>query len=272
MHVRGSLAAVLLIALAGGCAPPSGEEDGSKETAPEEELPLEITVDSVDIVHGALRVSATMVDGAADVSVRLGGGCDHGEVGGGVSTPSTLVWSFGDNDVAEAIGCGFLVRAHVWDGTRYVMKVAELGVDVGALADAESAAEGPQVQSIDASRDGIGIGFSPVSRSGRLVTGDSIIDATASESEPEGDTPASEDATARFVVPRLDFARSVLRGQPLHLDGSSFVTSLSVGATSLGGEPQETEEPQESDTPEESDPPAEEPEDNVSEEVPRDEG
>ena len=98
-------------------------------------LPLEISVDALDIVHGALRISATMVDGAADVSVRLGGDCEHTEVGGGISTLSTLVWALGEKELADAIGCGgLLVRARVHEGTRYVTKHAELDVSVDLQA------------------------------------------------------------------------------------------------------------------------------------------
>ena len=80
MSARGSLAAIAVIALSiCGCAAQAGQDDASEAAA--EEQPLDVTVDSLDVVHGALRITATMVDGAADVSVRLGGDCEHREVG-----------------------------------------------------------------------------------------------------------------------------------------------------------------------------------------------
>jgi hypothetical protein len=234
MDVRRSLATVsLIVGALGGCATRPGEPDLSEEP-PAEDQPLDIAVDSLDIVHGALRLSATMVDGAADLSVRLGGTCEHREVGGGLSTRSTLVWSLSDHDVAEAIGCGLLVRTHVRDPTRYVNKVAELEVTVEMAADVDNAEDGPQLQSLMTSEPGISVMFAPVTRGARLVTGDSILQAAQPESE---EAPAASGDTRQFLVPRIDFARSVLRKRPLHLDGSSFVTSLSVGGTSLENEP-----------------------------------
>jgi hypothetical protein len=243
MNVRGSLATIsLVLGMVAGCASPAGDDDPSEETAAEEE-PLDLTVDSLDIVHGALRLRATMVDGSADVSVRLGSDCEHREVGGGLSTPSTLVWSLGDDDVADAIGCGLVVRARVRDGARHVNKVAPLGVTVDMAArEVDSAEDGPQLQSVAPSELGIAVVFASVTGSARLTTGDSILQAAPPESE--GEDPAAGDDTGRFTVPRIDFARSVLRGWLLHLNGSSFATSLSVNGTSLQGEPQGPDEPQ----------------------------
>jgi hypothetical protein len=258
MHARGLLATVSIVGAMGGCA--AGGGDPSEEP-PDEEQPLDLTVDSLDIAHGALRVSATMVDGAADVSVRLGGDCEHREVGGGLSTLSTLVWSLGDNDVAESIRCGLVVRARVRDGARYVHKVAELAVTVDVAArEMENAEDGPQLQTVTASETGVSVVFSPVTRSARLTTGDSILEAAPAESEEEG--IAADDDTGRFDVPRIDFARSVLRERPLYLDGSSFATWLSVGGRSLQGEPQELDG-QEGDPQEE---PLENPEETAAEE------
>jgi hypothetical protein len=230
MNVRGALAAAtLLVGALGGCATPAGEDDASPD-APEEEQPLDLTVDSVDVVHGALRISATMVDGAADVSVRLAG-CDQTAVGGGLATPSMLVWSLADSDLAAAIHCQLLVRARVRDGARYLRKVAELGVDIGvAPEDDESAPDAPQVQTIEVLDTGVRVGFTDLRRGARLTTSDSILGAVPPESD---DTEPAD--CGRFVIPRLDFARSFLRGRPLRLDGASFVPSMSVGNVVAAG-------------------------------------
>jgi hypothetical protein len=239
MGVRGSLAtAWVIVGAVGGCAayPP---QEGSSEEAPAKDQPLDITVDSLDIVHGALRISATMVDGAADVSVRLGGDCEPREVGGGLSTLSTLVWALGDGEIAEAIGCGLVVRARVRDGSsaRYVNRVASLGVAVEiAPQESDSAGDSPRLQTVSASNLGVSVVFAPVDPGARLRTGDSILEAAAPESEED---PAGGDDTGRFTVPRIDFARCVLRGRALYLDGAFFAASLSVGGASVQAEPPE---------------------------------
>jgi hypothetical protein len=233
MNARGSLGVWLAAGAMVGCAAPAGQDAATEAPAPDEVLDL--TVDSVDVVHGALRVSATMVDGSADLSVRLGGDCVHRDVGGGLSTPSTLVWSFGDGDVADAIGCGLVVRAHVRDGTRHVDRVAELGVavDIG-VGESDNDGDRPQLQGIASTAGSIGLVFRSVPRSARLATAASILDRVRPESG-EDDTEAADDSV-RFDVPCVDFARSVLRRQPLLLDGSPFWTTLSVGGTALEAE------------------------------------
>ncbi len=257
MNARGSLATIAMVVCAVcGCAAQAGEEDASDE-APA--ASLDITVDSLDVAHGALRISATMVDGAADVSVRLGGECEHRDVGGGMSTLSTLVWALAEADVADAIRCGLAVRARVREGARRVNKVAELGVNVDANAESQGADDGPQLQTAATSEAGIGLVFAPVARSARLTTSDSILEAAPRGSDDED--PAI-DGAGSFVVPFLDFARSVLRGRPLVLEGSSFATSLSVQGVSLRDDPPPIEavsvegDPQGPDEPE---PPADPP-------------
>lgn len=237
MDVRGSLAtAWLLMIPLGGCAAPTAEEAAPQE-APVAEEPLDMTVEALDVVHGALRLSVTMVDGAADVSVRLAGPCEKREIGGGLSTRSTLVWSLGDGDLAEAIRCGLLLRARVREGVRAVDRIAELGVAVDvSAAEGENSDEGPQVQAVSTSDLGVSLVFTQVGRSARLVAGNSVLEASPPESDE--DASSTSDGTGQFTVPPLDFARSVLGGRHLHLDGSSFVAALSVGGVSLETEAQ----------------------------------
>jgi hypothetical protein len=242
MDVRGSLATAMLLAACatGGCAAPA-EGDDTSEEAPAPDEPLDIVLDSLDVVHGVLRFGATMVDGAADVSVRLGGNCDHREVGGGLSTPSTLLWSLPETDVADAIGCGLSVRARVRDGGRFVNRVAEIGVTVDVAAEeGANPDDGPQLQSVAVSPAGIVIGFASVRPGARLSTGDSFLEAEGPG--PDGEAGATDDGTAQFVVPRIDFARVFLGGRDLRLDGSSFVTSLSTTSTEPEAPASEEEE------------------------------
>jgi hypothetical protein len=200
MDVREALATwSLFVCVAGGCAAGTGSEASNAE-APEREEPLDITVDTLDVVHGAVRIMATMSDGAADVEVRLAGACDPREVGGGVSTLSTLVWTLGERDIADAIGCGLAVRVRVREGGRTVYKTADLpvAVDVGAGEDPD-AGDAPGLESVGVTPEGV-----------ELVL-----------------------TSGRFVVSRTDFARRVLHGDCFHLDGASFAPSLSVGGTAV---------------------------------------
>jgi hypothetical protein len=263
MNVRGALAAISLLVGALGCTAPAGEDLPGEE--PEPEVPLDITVDAIAIVHGALRISATMVDGAADVSVRLAA-CDHREVGGGVSTASALVWSLGDSDLAASIGCNLLVRARVRESGRSVSKVAELDVGVGVAPQEGENPDGPQVQSIEVGESGVRIGFAATTPGARLTTGESILEASTPPS-CEGD-PESCASVPVFTIPRIDFARAFLRGRPLHLDGSSFMAGQSVGNAAIDSEPSDdTQQPDETVAPDEpqNEDPQEAPEDSVPE-------
>jgi hypothetical protein len=250
MNTRGSLvAASLALAWMGGCAAPPDSEDATEGTTVED-LPLDITVDSLDVVHGALRIIATMVDGAADVSVMLGGECEHAEVGGGISTLSTLVWALGESDVANAIRCGLVVRARVHEGGHEVTKSAELNVGFDLVLSASELTEDPpQPMSLVGSPTGITIRFSQVTRSARLTTGDSIL--SPERPDTDEDLEASPNA-AEFVVPRADFARSVVRKRRFSLEGVPFQPLVSVGSVLLQDDCSDSLGP---DEPEEEAPP-----------------
>jgi hypothetical protein len=141
MNARGlALGASLLLATTAHCATPE-EEGGHPDEAPVEDAPLDLQVDAVEVVHGALRLRATMTGGSPDVSVALGGGCDAREVGGGLSTATALSWTLGETDVADAIDCGLLVRATIRVGGRTATRVAALGVTVGLTAATEEVAD-----------------------------------------------------------------------------------------------------------------------------------
>jgi hypothetical protein len=234
MNTRCSLAAAsLLVAGFVGCAAPSDSGDPSEEVA-EDLLDLDVTVDALDIVHGALRLSATMVDGGADVSVRLGRDCVHGEVGGGISTPSMLVWALGENDVAEAMACNLVVRARVRQGPRIVTKTVELAVEIDLVSEDSDRDDAPTMLGISQTPDGIAVGFSTATRSPHLTAGDSILFPVGPRSEED---PATSEGTALFVVPRDDFARSILRRRPLSLDGVSFKPQVSVAGVGVQDDP-----------------------------------
>jgi hypothetical protein len=218
MEVRGSLAAMAIAVGAMACAAPTAD-DGEVEP-PAEEQPLDITVDAVEVVHGALRLSATMTDGAADVSVHLGAQCDRREIGGGVSTPSTLVWSLGEEDLAAAVRCGLQVRARGREGRRRVDRIADLPVTPSMDPADENAQDGPQIQWYAASDGGVLLVFVSTAPGDRLDTHDDALEATSDDG-----------GVARFLMPEIDFARSLLRGDEAHVGGSTFEPALAVGGT-----------------------------------------
>jgi hypothetical protein len=129
MDVRGCIAALCAgLCAASGCAAPTGPEEPPPELVRQEVM--DVNVDSLDVIHGALRIVATMADGSADASVALGGRCVHREVGGGVSTATTLVWALEEREVADAIDCGLTVHARTREDGQPVDKVADLAVAV----------------------------------------------------------------------------------------------------------------------------------------------
>jgi hypothetical protein len=215
---------------------PAPQPDGEVPEEQDDREPLAISIDAVDYVHGALRMVATMEDGAADVTVRLAD-CDHRHVGGGVSTLSTLVWSLGDKDLADAITCALHVRARSREGTQYVSKVVDLGVGVDVSApEGENPEDGPIIQSATATQGGEVLTFTQVSPGAHLVTSDSILEADPSDTdagEPSADDDAGTPAPTQYTVPLVDIARSALEGRRLRLDGASFVTTLSIAGTTL---------------------------------------
>ena len=236
MDARGMAArASALLAAAVSCATlscaPQGTEDEGAATALEPELALDLSVDRVDISHGALRVTATMVDGAADLSVRLADGCGGREVGGGISTLSTIVWTFGAADLADMLGCDLVVRARVRSERGYVTKAATLSVGVDTSVAGEPESEPPQAIEYGLSTEAVSITFRPVKPGAKLSAGDSLIEPAPIDGEERpGDART-------FDIPCGDFARSLILRRPLMLDGVPFDTSLSVGGTALEPDP-----------------------------------
>jgi hypothetical protein len=141
----------VLLAATVSCA--SRTDEGSDSAGePEEEVPLDLTVDRVDIVHGVLRMSATMVEGSADVRMMRGGACERREIGGGISTRSRLIWALDERELTEALDCGLIVRARVQVERRYVTKTASLSVTADIAASVtEGSEEAPQLPAISSS-------------------------------------------------------------------------------------------------------------------------
>jgi hypothetical protein len=119
------------------CAMAASGSVHDPESAPEDEAALDLSVSRVDIVHGGLRVSGTMQDGSADLSIVLGPACERREIGGGIATLSAFTWTFGPDDLAAALRCNLIAIAHTRDATGRHAKTASLAVaaDVVSLGE-----------------------------------------------------------------------------------------------------------------------------------------
>jgi hypothetical protein len=210
MNARGlALRASLLLATTAHCATP--EEDGGDPDPPLEDAPLDLQVDAVDVVHGALRLRATMTGGSPDVSVALGGSCEPREVGAGLSTATALTWTLGEKDVVDAIDCGLVVRATVRVGRRTGNRVAPLGVSVSLTApptEVEGSTEEPGEQEAEDN--------SP----------QESAQAPAEQSAPDPPTTGTP-------VPPTDLARALLLHRQIVVEGDAFDVSLEVGGVTL---------------------------------------
>src|SRR5579862_5644446 len=127
MLVRG-LAAGALALLAATVSCVAGEGDEEATVAAPEELALDLIIDKLDIAHGALRMSATMNEGSADVWLSVGEACGSAEIGRGMANRSSFVWALAADEVALAMKCDLVVRARVVTETGMVVKAASLSV------------------------------------------------------------------------------------------------------------------------------------------------
>jgi hypothetical protein len=273
MEARGKLAgALVLLAAAVSCAPPA--EDGEHGETVEPEVPLDLTVDHVDVAHGSMRLRATMADGSPELSIVLGRRCDEDEVGRGAAANETvgrgmatrvsLVWAFDDNDVAEALRCDLVVRAHAWTDQGRVVETTDLAFvpDVTPISvpapDEGASDEGaarPELTAIEHDPKALALTFRSLTPRATLTVGDSRIERTRSETEQEAgetDEVVDDDTTATFVVPYEAFARALLDDRPLRVDATAFepmvaVATVASGATALErdspGDGTVTEEP-----------------------------
>jgi hypothetical protein len=204
--------ALALLAATVSCTTGEGDDEATVETSPE--VPLDLTVDQVDIAHGSLRLSATMREGSADVSVTVGKACSSTEVGRGMANRSTFVWALGEDEVALAMKCDLVVRARVREETGVVVKSASLSVS--PLVASSDTDEGPQLQGTSSSENGVILAF----------------------------------GSGELSVSQVDFARSVVMRRPLAFEGASFDTSVSVAGVELEAEADKTAEPETAEAPE----------------------
>jgi hypothetical protein len=215
-----------LLATSLSCLPRPADRSDDEPPAKTEEEPLDLTIDRVDLSHGVLRLKATMNDGSADVSILLGTACEPRELGGGLATASSLVWSLAEDDLAGALGCDILVVARASTSTGTVLKTAPVPVGVEmASSGSDEAAQPPDVQR-STSEMRLVFPSGSARDSDRLSVGDSLV-------EPSQALSDSQQTTHEFAVSRHDLARAILSRRPLRLGRSSFDVSVSVGGVPL---------------------------------------
>jgi hypothetical protein len=219
MNARGlALRASLLLATTAHCATPD-DEGGDPDDPPVEDAPLDMQVDAVDVVHGALRLRATMADGGPDVSVSLGGTCEPREVGAGLSTATAFTWTLGEKDVVGAIDCGLLVRATVRVGRHTAHRVAALGVSVSLTPPAtqvEGSTEEPTEQ--EAEEDNSGQEAAP---------------PPAPEPAEAPADPSATDPDTANVIPTTDLVRALLLHRQIVVHGDALDVAVEVGGVPL---------------------------------------
>ncbi len=200
MRTRGLTAGALALAAATmSCAIGPGDDEAT--TAPPEPIPLDLSIDRVDIAHGALRLRATMIDGSADVWLTTGDSCGSVDIGRGSTTRSTFVWSLAEDEVVLAMKCDLVARARVMTEAGLVLESVALSVSpevAAAPSDDESAFE---------------------------VTISSSGDVTIRVGSGEQ------------AFSHLELVRALLAQTPLDVWGRPFATTVSVGGTELEVEP-----------------------------------
>jgi hypothetical protein len=212
---------------------PAGEDDESLGDT-EAEVPLDLTVDRVDIDHGSLRIHATMADGSADVRVSLGDACGRGEIGSGMATRSALVWTLGEAELAQALACDLVVRARVRAGIGTELRKANLPVAPGArAADSDEGLKSTSLAIVDGADEG-------ESAAGEgehgADDGERSVDEGAGATDERKEDPSDEREGAVFVGYR-DFAFAVLSRRPFARGGSSIDPSVTVGGVALEAAP-----------------------------------
>ena len=221
-----------------GCAVPPNDHAAASllPPPPEVEEALALNIDALDVRHGSLRIEASMLDGSADVSMWLGPTCEEREVGRGIATRSGFAWSLSGDDVARAISCNLVVKAHGVDedGNR-VLKVASLDVGVSLVPDGADLVRLLRQETQAAETK---MTFAAPSRARRLHIGGSVIGA-----EPEDEIGPRGLFIASFSVGNDDLARSMLHRRHVSVQGEHFLATVSVGPLTVDVSEPVVEEP-----------------------------
>lgn len=233
-------AAVFCLATAGCAATSNDNQEAPPPPPPEMEEPLELTVDDLALRNGTLRISATMTDGSADVSMWLGDACDPHEVGHGFATRAGFTWALSADDVTRAFECGLVVNAHGVneDGER-VKKIASLDVSPQVVED-----ETDVVHLVSTVSEGktITLRFSsPVPPTHLHIAGTVV---GAEDEPPPEELPEPQKILRRrgrrkplfqrsFIVDNDDLAASMLHRRRLSVSGEHFLATVTIGNVTL---------------------------------------
>ena len=212
---------------------------GPYETTPAEvEEPLELSIESVTLRRGGVRLAATMTDGSADVSVWPGPSCRQREIGRGIATSTDLAWTLTAEEIAVGLECGLVVRARTRDDEgRRVVRVATLPVAASLESDepgARASVEGTHgaetritfLTQVPARRIHVGglvVGADAAERPG-VTTGRLVMYRRRTTIRLHRST---------FEVGNDDLARAVVQQRPIGVGGASFEVLVSIGGTML---------------------------------------
>ncbi len=239
----GALAAICFASAA--CAAPTNDGmSGAPPPPPEIEEALSMSVEAIDVRHGSLRIEASMLDGAADVSMWLGSTCEQREVGRGIATRSSFAWSLSRDEIARVIECSLVVRVHaVDDEGRRVLRTAELPVGVVLQSDG---AEESRIAEQEALGSSTRLVFHSRKRAPRLHVAGSVIGAEDGEPSTRGIYKSA------FIVGNDDLARSMVGRRRLTiLGGEHYLATITVGNMVLDvSEPEPPPPPEQPEQPE----------------------
>jgi hypothetical protein len=197
------------------------------------EVPLDLTMESVQLVRGRMRFTASMDEGSPDVSVWLGPRCEAREIGRGIATGTRVVWTLSADELGRALECQLTLKARGFRGEEArVRKVAELPVRIGMNMVEYDEDSPPRLRS--QTTEGAITRFlfvdTPAAatlRVGNFVVGREFVDDLDLERRQ-----------ARFLVPNDALARAVLSRRIISLRGAIYEPSLTIRGCDL--EPEET--------------------------------
>jgi hypothetical protein len=228
------LATLVLCSATAACAA------GPYETTPAEvEEPLELSIESVTLRRGGVRLAATMTDGSADVSVWPGPSCRQREIGRGIATSTDLAWTLTAEEIAIGLECGLVVRARTRDDEGHrVVRVATLPVEVTLTTDTPFA----RAQSVETHGSETRLTFLTTTPAQHVHVGGVVVGAPARDRQSES-LGGRYVVYARRVSKRLhrsvfevandDLARAVVQERPIGAAGASFDVLVSIGGTAL---------------------------------------
>jgi hypothetical protein len=219
-----SVAASMMACALVGCAGHTTTETRTEDI----EVPLDLTMESVQLVRGRMRFTASMDDGSPDVSVWLGKNCEAREIGRGIATGTRVVWTLSADELGRAIECQLTLKARGFRGDEArVRKVAELPVHV-SIGLVEYDDDSPPRLRSQTTEGGItrflfvDTSAAATLRVGNFVVGREFVDDVDPERRP-----------ARFLVPNDALARAVLSRRTVSMRGAIYEPSLTVRGREL---------------------------------------